>query len=41
MGRTPEIEYPVPLLHVVAETLYDPQALVGARPASGGSRAFH
>ncbi|CAB1076582.1 DNA polymerase [Alkalispirochaeta odontotermitis] len=29
------------VVHVIAESFWDPQALIGARPASGGSRDFH
>lgn len=29
------------VVHVIAEHFWDPQGLIGARPASGGSRDFH
>jgi DNA polymerase III alpha subunit len=29
------------IVHVIGESFLDPQALLSARPASGGSRDFH
>jgi len=29
------------IVHVIAESFWDPQTLLGAKPASGGSRDFH
>jgi len=41
LGVTGTIQKRDGVVHVIAESFWDPQALLGAKPASGGSRDFH
>ena len=41
LGVTGTIQKRDGIVHVIAESFWDPQALFKARPASGGSRDFH
>ena len=41
LGVTGTIQKRDGIVHVIAESFWDPQTHLGARPASGGSRDFH
>jgi len=41
LGVTGTIQKRDGVVHVIAESFWDPQAILGAKPASGGSRDFH
>jgi len=40
-GVTRTIQKRDGIVHVIAESFWHPQTLLGAKPASSGSRAFH
>jgi len=40
-GVTRTIQKRDGIVHVIAESFWDPQTLLGAKPASSGSRDFH
>jgi len=41
LGVTGTIQKRDGIVHVIAESFWDPQAILRARPATGGSRDFH
>jgi error-prone DNA polymerase len=41
LGVTGRVQKRDGVVHVIAESFWDPQSLLGAKPASGGSRDFH
>jgi error-prone DNA polymerase len=41
LGVTGRVQKRDGVVHVIAESFWDPQAILGARPVSGGSRDFH
>ena len=41
LGVSGKLQKENQVVHVIADHFWDPQAHIGARPASGGSRNFH